>query len=71
MTHLARAERRLQEVEKAALNLRQTGIDPLMTEATRRSHKRTVDARVAPADGTKPSLDEALRILSERVVGGQ
>ena len=69
VTHLVHAKRRLEEVEKAALNLRQTGIEPLMTEATRASHKRTVDARVSPADGAKPSLEEALKILSERVIG--
>ncbi len=68
VTHLVHAKRRLEEVEKAALNLRETGIEPLMTEATRRSHKRTSDARVAPADGVKPSLEEALKILGERVI---
>ncbi len=68
VTHLVHAKRRLEEVERAAANLRQTGIEPLMTEATRRSLKRTSDARVSPADGAKPSLEEALKILSERVI---
>ncbi len=68
VTHLVHAKRRMEEVEKAALNLRETGIEPLMTEATRRSLKRTIDARVSPADGAKPSLEEALKILSERVI---
>jgi len=32
---------------------------------------RTVDAGIAPADGKVPSLEEALRILSEKVVRGR
>ncbi len=67
-THLVHAKRRMEEVEKAAVNLRNTGIKPLMTEATRRSHLRTCDARVAPSDGTKPTLYEALEILSNQVI---
>ena len=67
-THLVHAKRRMEEVEKAAMNLRDTGIEPLMTEATRRSHLRTCEARVAPSDGTKPTLDEALNILSSKVI---
>ncbi len=69
VTHLVHAKRRLEEIERAALNLRETEIEPLMTEATHRSHERTCDAGVSPADGAKPSLEEALKILSERVVG--
>ena len=44
--------------------------DPLMTAAIEKSHRRTVDARIAPADGKVPPLDETLRILSEKVVRG-
>ena len=51
--------------------LRETGVDPLMTEAIERSHRRTVDAAIAPADGKVPSLDDALKILSEKVVRGR
>jgi hypothetical protein len=53
-----------------ARTLRETGVDPLMTEAIERSHRRTVDARIAPSNGQVPPLDEALRILSEKVVRG-
>lgn len=68
VTHLVHAQRRMEEVEKAAENLRETDMEPLMTAATQRSHARTSAAGIAPADGVKPSLDEALRILSEQVV---
>lgn len=68
ITHLAHAKRRMEEVEKVNETLRETGIEPLMSDATRRNHARTVAANVAPADGSKPTLDEALRLLTERVV---
>ena len=51
--------------------LRETGVEPLMTEAIERSHRRTVDAGIAPADGKVPSLEEALKLLSEKVVRGR
>ena len=54
-----------------AQTLRDTGVDPLMTMAIEKSHRRTVDARIAPADGKVPPLDEALMLLSEKVVGGR
>ena len=68
VTHLVHAKRRLEEMEKAALNLRNTGIEPLMTEATCRSHLRTCEAKVVPLDGRKPTLNEALEILSDKVI---
>jgi hypothetical protein len=42
-----------------------------MTEAIEKSHRRTVDAHVAPADGQVPPLEEALKLLSEKVVRGR
>jgi hypothetical protein len=54
-----------------AQTLRETGVDPLMTTAIEKSHRRTVDARIAPADGKVPPLEEALRLLSEKVVRGR
>ena len=54
-----------------AQTLRETGVEPLLSEVIERSHRRTVDARVAPADGKVPSLEEALKILSEKVVRGR
>jgi 3-hydroxyisobutyrate dehydrogenase-like beta-hydroxyacid dehydrogenase len=69
-THIVHAERRWEEMGLVAQTLRETGIDPLMTTAIEKSHRRTVEARVAPADGRVPSLDEALKLLSEKVVRG-
>ena len=69
-THVVHAHRRWEEMGLVARTLRETGVDPLMTEAIEKSHRRTVDAHIAPADGKVPPLDEALRILSEKVVRG-
>ena len=69
-THIVHAHRRWEEMGLVAQTLRETGVDPLMTEAIERSHRRTVDAAIAPADGKVPSLEEALKILSEKVVRG-
>ena len=69
-THIVHAERRWEEMGLVAQTLRETGVDPLMTEAIEKSHRRTVDAHIAPADGKVPTLDEALKLLSEKVVRG-
>ncbi len=69
-THIVHAHRRWEEMGLVARTLRETGVDPLMTEAIERSHRRSVDAHIAPADGQVPSLEEALRILSEKVIRG-
>ncbi|MFI4999276.1 MAG: DUF1932 domain-containing protein [Reyranellales bacterium] len=69
-THIVHAERRWEEMGLVARTLRETGVDPLMTEAIDRSHRRTVDAHVAPADGKVPNLEEALKLLSDKVVRG-
>ena len=68
-THVVHAKRRMEEIDKAQENLLELGIRPLMSERTRKSHARTVDACVAPADASLPSFEEALEILSEKVVG--
>jgi 3-hydroxyisobutyrate dehydrogenase len=69
-THVVHAHRRWEEMGLVAKTLRETGVDPLMTEAIERNHRRTVDAGIAPADGQVPSLDDALAILSEKVIRG-
>jgi 3-hydroxyisobutyrate dehydrogenase-like beta-hydroxyacid dehydrogenase len=69
-THIVHAHRRWEEMGLVARTLRETGVDPLMTEAIERSHRRSVDAHIAPADGQVPSLEEALKILSEKVIRG-
>ena len=70
-THLVHAHRRWEEMGLVAQTLRETGVEPLMTEVIEKSHRRTVVAGIAPADGKVPSLDEALKILSEKVVRGR
>jgi 3-hydroxyisobutyrate dehydrogenase len=67
ITHLTHAKRRMEEVEKAALNLEEAGVQPLMSEAILRSHKRTVDAALDPKDLADLDLNAALRILDEVV----
>ena len=49
-THVVHAHRRWEEMGLVAQTLRETGVDPLMTEAIEKSHRRTVDAHIAPAD---------------------
>ena len=56
-------------MDKAAKNLEETGVPPLMTNATRSNHQRTVEAALDPADLTDIDLDAALEILDETVVG--
>ncbi len=67
-THLVHAKRRMEEVDKAQENLLELGIRPLMSERTRESHARTVNADAVPADGKTPHFEDALEILSEKVV---
>lgn len=70
-THVVHAHRRWEEMGLVARTLRETGVDPLMTEAIEKSHRRTVDAHIAPADGKVPSLEDALKILSDKVIRGR
>ena len=69
VTHVVHARRRMEEVEKAIQNLHETNVPALMSEAVRRSHLRTVDAALDPQDVAGLDLDQALRLLDERVVG--
>jgi 3-hydroxyisobutyrate dehydrogenase-like beta-hydroxyacid dehydrogenase len=70
-THIVHAHRRWEEMGLVARTLRETGVDPLMTEMIEKSHRRSVDAHIAPADGKVPSLEDALKILSEKVIRGR
>jgi len=69
-THVVHARRRWEEMGLVAQTLRETGVEPHMTEVTERILRRSVEAGIAPADGKVPKLDEALRLLSEKVVRG-
>jgi 3-hydroxyisobutyrate dehydrogenase len=69
-THIVHAHRRWEEMGLVGQTLRETGVEPLMTEVIERSHRRTVDAAIAPADGKVPPLDDALKLLSEKVIRG-
>jgi len=69
-THVVHARRRWEEMGLVARTLKETGVEPKMTVVTEQTLRRTVEARIAPADGRVPPLDEALRLLGEKVVGG-
>jgi hypothetical protein len=69
-THVVHAYRRWEEMGLVARTLEETGMEPLMTRATEKAHRRTVDAAVAPPDGKVPSLADALALLSQKVVRG-
>jgi len=70
-THIVHAGRRWEEMGLVVKTLRETGVEPLMSEVIERSHRRTVNAQVAPADGQVPDLEGALAILSEKVIRGR
>jgi 3-hydroxyisobutyrate dehydrogenase len=70
-THIVHAHRRWEEMGLVAQTLRETGVEPLMTETIEKSLRRSVDAQIAPADGKVPSLEDALKILSEKVIRGR
>ncbi len=69
-THVVHARRRWEEMALVERTLRETGVEPLMTRAIAASHKCTVMAEIAPADGKVPPLDVALDLLSAKVVRG-
>jgi len=69
-THVVHARRRWEEMGLVAQTLRETGVPPKMTEMTEQTLRRSVEAGIAPADGKVPSLDDALKLLSEKVVRG-
>lgn len=62
-THLVHGERRMKEVERVQTVLAGENIDGVMTDATHRFFKRTVDAKVRPADGSLPDLESAVKAL--------
>lgn len=69
-SHVNHAKRRMEEVDKVMENLAELGIEPVMSSATRRSHLRTVAADIVRADGVNPPFEEAVTLLSEKVVKG-
>ncbi|NKB57915.1 MAG: DUF1932 domain-containing protein [Alphaproteobacteria bacterium] len=69
-SHTNHAKRRMEEVDKVMENLAELGMEPIMSASTRRSHARTVDADIAFADGVNPSFEDAVKLLSEKVVKG-
>jgi 3-hydroxyisobutyrate dehydrogenase-like beta-hydroxyacid dehydrogenase len=69
-THVVHARRRWEEMGLVARTLRETGVEPKMTEVTEQTLRRSVEAGIAPADGKVPSLDDALKLLSDKVVRG-
>lgn len=69
-SHTNHAKRRMEEVDKVMENLAELGMEPIMSASTRRSHARTVDADIQPADGINPSFEDAVALLSEKVVKG-
>ncbi len=62
-THMVHAKRRMEEMDKASANLEDLRIAPVMTEATRRTLKRTVEAGAIRADGVVPDIEDALEAL--------
>jgi len=69
-THVVHARRRWEEMSLVAQTLRETGVEPRMTVTTEQTLRRSVEAGIAPADGKVPNLDDALKLLSEKVVRG-
>jgi len=70
-THVVHAHRRWEEMGLVARTLEETGVPPLMTRAIEANHRRTVDAHIAPPDGRVPPLEDALTLLSRKVIGGE
>jgi len=67
-THVVHARRRWEEMGLVAQTLRETGVEPKMTVTTEQTLRRSVEAGIAPADGKVPGLDEALKLLSDKVM---
>ena len=68
VTHLVHAKRRMEEVEKAIENLHETGMEALMSEATRRSHLRTMEAKLSVDEVGDLDLSSALELLDAKVL---
>ena len=67
-THLVHAKRRMEETEKASLNLVETGVADLMTQATRQVLARTAAADLDPSAVSGLSLEAALEMLDRDVM---
>jgi len=70
-THVVHARRRWEEMGLVVRTLRESGVEPKMSCVTEQTLQRSVEAGIAPADGKVPKLDEALKLLSEKVVRGR
>ena len=69
-THTVHAGRRLEEMGLVSQTLRDNGFDPVMTEAIRRVHGRTIVGGAISTDGIVPELGEALKMLTRAVRPG-
>lgn len=69
-THPVHARRRMEEMDKAVENLRELGVEPLMSARTRDTLARTVESGVAPEDGGLAGFEETIDLLSRNVVKG-
>ena len=67
-SHLVHGRRRHEEVELVNQMLRESGIEPLMSLATERSHFRTIAMGGLREGEPMPELEEALRVLTDDVV---
>ena len=67
-THMVHAERRLEEMALVSQTLRENGFEPVMTEAIRRVHTRTIESGAIATDGIVPELGAALKTLTERAM---
>ncbi len=63
VTHIVHAERRMKEVERVSSVLEKDGVRGLMTEATYKLFKNTVDSGIRPDDGKVRPLPETLAML--------
>jgi 3-hydroxyisobutyrate dehydrogenase-like beta-hydroxyacid dehydrogenase len=57
-THIVHAERRWEEMGLVAQTLRETGVDPLMTDGDREEPSPHRRCALAPADGKVPPLEK-------------
>ena len=67
-THMVHAKRRHEETVLVNQMLRESGIEPLMSVATERSHFRTLASGVVRPGGPVPDLEDTLDHLTREVV---
>lgn len=67
-THIVHAERRHEETVLVNQMLRESGIEPLMSLATERSHFRSIAAGAIRPDEPVPDLETALDLLTREAV---